>query len=45
MEYGAKKLWKEMHALTEIIWTTERKGEKQHTAICPTHKKEDKIPM
>lgn len=44
IKYGDKKLWEEIHMLTEIIWTSERMPEKQCTAItCPIHKKGDKL--
>jgi sorting nexin-29 len=44
LNYEDKKSWEEIHALIEIIWTSERMPEKWCTAIiCPIHKKEHKL--
>jgi sorting nexin-29 len=38
------ELWKEIHALIEVIWINEILPEEWHTAIiCPIHKKGDKL--
>jgi hypothetical protein len=39
-----KKLWKEIHAITEVIWASEKMPEHWQTVtVCPIHKKRDKL--